>query len=141
MPISEESIHLDYFLLFRNKPSSGSKINLWNVVYMFCSPQLCQEMSFPAYLLFPIYCLHSQISVTVIDKIPCLQLWFVSSSHIFVSICINYFDVTERQITSASFLGLPPFDKWVYVSEYPGELELEQQCITFEAKQQSCWPS
>lgn len=59
----------------------------------------------PIYYLLPSF---SDFSNSVIGKIPCLQLRFGSSSRIFVSICINYFDVTERQITFISFLGLPP---------------------------------
>ena len=58
-----------------------------------------------------------------LEKIPCLQLKFDSSSHIFVMICINYSDVTERQITFISFT-----DKQVCVSEYLGERELKQ-CV------------
>lgn len=48
-------------------------------------------------------------------------------------ICIC--DIIERQITFISFTGLLSFDKYVCVSQYPGELEFGAVCKIFEAKQ------
>lgn len=53
VPILEVPVDLDYFLLIRDKCSCGSKINLWNTVYMLCDIQLCQKKN-PFLFLFTI---------------------------------------------------------------------------------------
>ena len=90
-----------------------------------CCPWICKEPDTTEWLstvLFTTFILLIK-QLCPLEKIPCLQLIFDSSSHIFVMICINYSDVTERQITFISFT-----DKQVCVSEYLGERELKQ-CV------------
>lgn len=60
VPISEVPMNIDYFLLIRDTSSWGSKISLWNTVYMLCGNQLCQKISFPV----SIYHRHCVISET-----------------------------------------------------------------------------
>lgn len=116
VPILEVPKNLDYFLLIRDKSSWGSKISLWNTVYMLCGTQLCQKISFP----IPIYHLHCVISVTLsLEKPPVHNC----DSVLPIFLCEYLYEVFWCQKDKSHLFHLLGYDLLTSTSVYPSTQE------------------
>lgn len=104
MPISEVSIYLDIFNYLGINPGQVLKL-ICRKLFDALRPSIVPTNPFLIYSL-PSF---SYFSRFVLGKnlLFATVIWFFP----YFCICINSSDVTERQMTFISFLGLLPFDK------------------------------